>query len=637
MLAKGDRLYIPDKTAGPGEKVQSGSTLKVRVKKSLPKLRIVVRGFDGKPLADTDCILTVEGASVTVHTKSDGLLELDMPAHAADATLEANGQQWALKIGHLDPVDTDAGLWARLRNLGYLVDEVSADAEPAPDAPPAADALAFRGRALSARREAGDRRQRHRVGARQAAADAWLLTPARSTRRAARCPCSSRPRSTASSTPSPSPTCRSPAGASKPRASTSTRRSSAPMPRPSSPCFASLFDKTGSAALSVFGHADPVGDDEYNKALSGRRTKAVYGLLVRDTAMWSTLASSESWPQAALTMMQTRTGKPAGTARDELFRAYMDAICHRADGSPFIVDKAGFLGRGLDAGGKGDYQGCSEFNPILRFSSDDEQALSAPSRKTERDARNAPNRRVLVFMFPAGMFVPAAAWPCPRADEGTSGCRAQFWPDGDTRRGPQANERSYEHDKNTFACAFYDRMARRSPCEILRKTLRIRLLDLDGHPLGGAKYRLEIGEADVRTGTASGAAGDSKDERRRRGSPSRTCWRRASARSPTRRPTSTARPRHFPIARSSSCRATTRTTPSFLRRLHNLGFDSGNSAGGSSSDGGGGDEQRTADISAFQRDYGITVSGQLDEATKERLRSGHDDGVPPEQKGNVSG
>ena len=97
MLAKGNRLYIPDKTAGPGKKVQSGSTLKVRVKKSLPKLRIVVRGFDGKPLADTDCILTIEGASVTVHTKSDGLLELDMPAHAADATLEANGQQWALK------------------------------------------------------------------------------------------------------------------------------------------------------------------------------------------------------------------------------------------------------------------------------------------------------------------------------------------------------------------------------------------------------------------------------------------------------------------------------------------------------------------------------------------------------------
>src|ERR1043166_3885537 len=108
---------------------------------------------------------------------------------------------------------------------------------------------------------------------------------------------------------------------------------------------AGMYDGTGGAALSVFGHADPVGDDEYNKALSGRRTKAVYGLLTRDTAMWNELASSETWPQVAFTMMQARTGKPAGTPRDELFRAYMDAICHRADGTPFTVEKSGFLGK----------------------------------------------------------------------------------------------------------------------------------------------------------------------------------------------------------------------------------------------------------------------------------------------------
>src|SRR5215510_1902143 len=84
---------------------------------------------------------------------------------------------------------------------------------------------------------------------------------------------------------------------------------------------AGMFDTTGGAALSVFGHADPVGDDEYNKALSGRRTKAVYGLLTRDTAMWNELARSETWPQAAFIMMQARTGKPASTARDDLFRA----------------------------------------------------------------------------------------------------------------------------------------------------------------------------------------------------------------------------------------------------------------------------------------------------------------------------
>ena len=36
--------------------------------------------------------------------------------------------------------------------------------------------------------------------------------------------------------------------------------------------------------LSIFGHADPVGHDDYNKALSGRRAKAIYALLIFNSA-----------------------------------------------------------------------------------------------------------------------------------------------------------------------------------------------------------------------------------------------------------------------------------------------------------------------------------------------------------------
>src|SRR5215470_6017431 len=43
--------------------------------------------------------------------------------------------------------------------------------------------------------------------------------------------------------------------------------------------------------LSVFGHADPTGDDEYNKQLSGRRATAIYALLRRDTDLWDKLFS----------------------------------------------------------------------------------------------------------------------------------------------------------------------------------------------------------------------------------------------------------------------------------------------------------------------------------------------------------
>jgi len=70
-----------------------------------------------------------------------------------------------------------------------------------------------------------------------------------------------------------------------------------------------------------------------------------------------------------------------------------------------------------------------------------------------------------VFLFRPGTVVTAADWPCPRWDEEPSGCRAKFWPDGDARRAPGPEERVYRDDKRTMACRFYDRFARRSPCE----------------------------------------------------------------------------------------------------------------------------------------------------------------------------
>lgn len=143
LLAPGDRVFVPDKQPGDGVRVPTAATARFRVKIRLPKLRIIVCGFDGKPLADTACTVTVDGAAVTVTTGADGLVELDLAPGAREATLAANAMSWTLQIGHLDPVDTDTGLWARLRNLGYLVDEDTEDAAAAPDAPPDPALLAF--------------------------------------------------------------------------------------------------------------------------------------------------------------------------------------------------------------------------------------------------------------------------------------------------------------------------------------------------------------------------------------------------------------------------------------------------------------------------------------------------------------
>ena len=237
--------------------------------------------------------------------------------------------------------------------------------------------------------------------------------------------------------------------------------------------------------VSLFGHADPVGDEEYNKKLSGRRAKAMYALLCRDVDKWEELYTQplggDNWQTlravdvmlyavgygASVEMVKkfqsdhglTSDGVVGPNTRKALYRAYMDALC------PFTVEKKDFLGGGVDAKGKGDYQGCSEFNPLLVFSKDEEKLYASNPNKTARNEANAPNRRVLALLFRPGVMVTPDAWPCPRADEGCAGCRKRFFVEGDARRSP-TDERRFAHETDdTFACRFYHILTHRSPCE----------------------------------------------------------------------------------------------------------------------------------------------------------------------------
>ncbi len=215
--------------------------------------------------------------------------------------------------------------------------------------------------------------------------------------------------------------------------------------------------------LSVFGHADPVGDDTYNKILSGRRSKAIYGLLIKDPAVWDSLYSSphggDNWQQKnAVKTMAAATGKPESTTRKDLMKAYMDFLC------PFTLTKADFLGKGADAGGRADYQGCSEFNPLMILSTTEASTLP----KADRDAENKRNRRVVVYLFCPNVKLDPASWPCPAALDGSAKCKERFWKTpktGEQRRAAGAERREWAKTKDTFACRFYERIARLSPCE----------------------------------------------------------------------------------------------------------------------------------------------------------------------------
>ncbi|MBN2574468.1 MAG: peptidoglycan-binding protein [Deltaproteobacteria bacterium] len=256
---------------------------------------------------------------------------------------------------------------------------------------------------------------------------------------------------------------------------------------------APLHQSHPAAPVTLFGHADRVGSEDYNKKLSGRRVRSVYATLVRDAEMWEDLYQNplggDNWQGRPVQHMLQRLGHDPGpidgvigtktrraikgfqtdnglpptgnlnpSTRQALFAAYMDAICTGPDGQPFRLAPTDFLGRGQDANGKGDYQGCSEFNPIFVPSQQQDTALSVPSRKNERDSAYAPNRRVTLFLIDPSSDVSTEDWPCPRVTEGASDCRKRFWSDSARRIEPGAQPRNQRETHDTYACRFYERL-----------------------------------------------------------------------------------------------------------------------------------------------------------------------------------
>ena len=258
------------------------------------------------------------------------------------------------------------------------------------------------------------------------------------------------------------------------------------------------------APLSVFGHADPVGSDDYNKLLSGRRAKVIYGLLISNTdpgtavKLWKDVSNTEAWGANQRQTMQTVTGLPSGTPDSTLFRSYMQKLCPPT----LSLSKKDFLAQGADSGGKGDFQGCSEFNPLLIFSQETQAQFDQAKQQNDkegiekRNAENAPNRRVMVLMFRKGSRVDPARWPCPRATEGVAGCIKRFWSDGEKRRSthlPNNIDRKFEDANDTFACRFYQRISDESPCDRILRRLRVRLYDAFGTALPFAPFAVAVG------------------------------------------------------------------------------------------------------------------------------------------------
>lgn len=247
--------------------------------------------------------------------------------------------------------------------------------------------------------------------------------------------------------------------------------------------------------VSLFGHADPVGNEEYNKTLSGQRAQAIYALLVRDLDAWETLHTDAEWGNRSCQLMLdalgfgcprndgtideptkeaakrfqkrhnlTESGSFDKPTRRRLHEVYMDFLCSDASDKPYKLDPKQFLGQGA-AGGKASYQGCGEFNPIMLFSAREKEIYDQAKNQSERNNENAPNRRVVALLFRPGIKIDPSSWPCPTASEKTQGCRKRFWSNSKDRLKNTSERREFSKGDGTFGCRFYDRMSTGSPCE----------------------------------------------------------------------------------------------------------------------------------------------------------------------------
>jgi hypothetical protein len=264
-----------------------------------------------------------------------------------------------------------------------------------------------------------------------------------------------------------------------------------------------LLETNKGCPIALFGHADPVGSDVYNKGLSERRARSVYALLIYKSEpslavqYWNQISAEENWGDNQQNTMQSFVSQGGGQTGSSLIDSYLKKL---SEPGPQL-SKTDFLAQGAGSDRKGDFQGCSEFNPLLIFSQtkqdqfDQAKANNDQAGIAERDAQNARNRRVLGLIFRKGSSINSTKWPCPRASAGISGCQQQFWSDGETRRSTHLpdTDRRLEDKQDTFACRFYERIAGISPCEKHRISVRVRLYDLLGQFIARAPFQYQLG------------------------------------------------------------------------------------------------------------------------------------------------
>lgn len=122
ILMPGDIITIPDKR----DREESGGTESRHSFVALGRtrtLKLELKNDEGEALANCDYRLRIDETWREGSTDGNGQLNEQIPIRARRALLIIDGKEIALRVATLDPISTVSGVQARLRNLGYHVEQ----------------------------------------------------------------------------------------------------------------------------------------------------------------------------------------------------------------------------------------------------------------------------------------------------------------------------------------------------------------------------------------------------------------------------------------------------------------------------------------------------------------------------------